>query len=113
MSCWHVPIWSIAVHGGLAGRHVDGVGEVGRDEVPCGKRHHEREGTHGVVGGAHVTSMCFHVFGPGFQVVTRVISEGGGDVASRCGHLQRVRMDEWGGWMDVEVLITTVDTAQA
>ena len=111
MSCWHVPIWSSAVHRWLAGRNVDRVGEVGRDEFPCGLRYHEREGTHGVVGGAHVPSMCFHVFGPGFQVVTRVISEGGGDVASR--HLQRVRMDEWGGWMDVEVLITTVDTAQA
>ena len=84
-----------------------------RSHVPCDIRHHESEGTHDVVGGAHVPSMCFHIFGPSFQVVTRVINEGGGDVESRGGHLQRVRMDESDEWVDVEVLITNVVTAQA
>jgi hypothetical protein len=48
-----------------------------------------------------VPSLCFHIFGPGFQVVTRVINEGGGDVAGRGGHCH-----EWdvGGWVDGWVL---------
>ncbi len=102
MSCGHVPIGSIAVYRCLAVCNVDGVGEVGRNEFPCGIRHYESEGTltHEVVGGAHVSSMCFQIFGPGFQVVTRVINEGGGDVESRGGHLQRVRMDESDEWVD-------------
>ena len=110
MGCWHVPIWSSAVYRWLAGRDIDGVGEVGRNELPCDVRHHESEGTHEVVGGAQVPSMCFHIFGPGFQVVTRVINEGGGDVESRGGHFQRVRMDDSDECVDVEVLIATVDT---
>ena len=97
MSCWHVPIWSSTVYRWLTGRNIDGVGEVGRNEIPCDVRHHESEGTHEVVGGAHVPSMCFHIFGPGFQVVTRVINEGGGDVESRGGQFQRVRMNGWMG----------------
>jgi hypothetical protein len=51
------------------------------------------------VGGAHVSSLCFHIFGPGLQVVTRVINEGGGDVAGRGG-----RYNEWDGWVDGWVL---------
>ncbi len=51
------------------------------------------------MGGAHVSSLCFHIFGPGLQVVTRVINEGGGDVAGRGG-----RYNEWDGWVDGWVL---------
>ncbi len=107
MSCGHVPIWSISVYSRLAGGNVDGVGEVGQNEIPCGIRHHESEGTHDVVGGAHVPSMCFHIFGPSFQVVvvTRVINEAGGDVEGRGGAtLQRVRIDESDEWVDGWVL---------
>ena len=64
VSLGHVEGWAIAINRGLAGGHIDGVGEVYRHSLPFDVCHHKGEGTRDVVHGAHASGDGFDVFGP-------------------------------------------------
>jgi hypothetical protein len=100
VSLGHVEGWAIAINRGLAGGHINGVGKVCRHSLPFCVCYHEGEGARDVMHGAYASGVGFHVFGPFFQVVTRVINEGWGDVVCRGRH-GNGWVDGWvGGWMD-------------
>ena len=79
VSLGHVENWAGAINRGLAGGHIDGVGQVYRHLLPFCVGHHEGECTRDVMHGAHASSVCFHVLGPFLEVVTGVINKRWGD----------------------------------
>ncbi len=76
--CGHSVGWAIAINRGLAGGHIDGVGEIHRYTLPFSVCHYEGKGRN-VMHGANAVGVGFQVLGPFLKVVTRIINERWGD----------------------------------
>ncbi len=77
--CGQIVGWTSAINRGLAGGHVEGVGQIYRHALPFFVRHNEGKGTRGAMHGAHAAGVGFHVLGPFLEVVTRFINKRWGD----------------------------------
>ena len=93
--CGQIVGWTSAINRGLAGGHIDGVGQIHRHALPFFVCHNEGKGTRDVMHGAHASSVCFHVLGPSLEVVTRVISKRWGDACQGGRHFAPGNGDGW------------------